>query len=88
MKQRTFNPDNDFGIWSLPATIGAVKRARDLGFEPAHYDAVERDVRRAGNTEITRQDVENVQLSRATGEAGICGQCGRFHAPPACGDVA
>ena len=74
----------EFGIWTLPATIGAVRLASASMFEPAHYDAVERDCRRAGYDEIIVQDVVSVKLAIDTHEAAICGQCGLFHAPPAC----
>lgn len=76
---------SEFGVWVLPATIGAVKAAASYRFGPAHYDAVERWVKRAGNTEITRQDVENVRVARDSHEAAICGGCGLFHDAPACG---
>jgi hypothetical protein len=73
-----------FGIWTLRATQGAVRLAAESRFEPAHYDAVERAVRRIGGREITRQDVANVKLAIDTNEAAICAQCGLFHMPPAC----
>ena len=74
----------EFGIWILPATQGAVRLAAESMFHPAHYDAVERAVRRIGGDTITRQDVANVKLDIDTFEAAICGQCGLFHEPPAC----
>lgn len=84
MARTRWGVEIEFGIWTLPATIGAIRLAADKRFEPAHYDAVERDVRRAGNTQITTQDVQNVVRAVETFEAAICGQCGKFHAPPAC----
>lgn len=74
----------EFGIWTLPVTMGASRLAAESRFHPAHYDAVERSVRRIGNREITRQDVANVVLAIETNEAAICGRCGLFHMPPAC----
>jgi hypothetical protein len=74
----------EFGIWTLPATVGAVRLAVEAHFEPAHYDAVERAVRRIGGDQITRQDVSNVKLAIDSHEAAICAQCGLFHTPPAC----
>lgn len=79
------NNKGEFGIWTLPASQGAVRVAAEARFEPAHYDAVERDVRRLGRDEITREDVENVKLAIDTNEAAICGQCGLFHTSPECG---
>jgi hypothetical protein len=74
----------EFGIWTLPATQGAARLAAESHFQPAHYDAVERAVRRIGGDEITRQDVANVKLAIDTFESAICAQCGLFHMPPAC----
>ena len=74
----------DFGIWTLPATQGAVRFAAQSRFEPAHYDAVERDVRRAGGNEITTLDVAKVKSEIDNHEAAICGVCDRFHSAPAC----
>lgn len=74
----------EFGIWTLRATMGAVRLAAESRFHPAHYDAVEREVRRAGATETTRHDVQNVLDAVQGHEAAICDVCGRFHEPPAC----
>lgn len=74
----------EFGIWTLPATMGAVRLAAEARFEAAHYDAVERDVRRLGGMQITTADVARVKVEIDSHEAAICGQCGLFHAPPAC----
>ena len=79
MKDRT-----SFGCWTLPATVGAIMTATETPFSPAHYDAVERAVRRAGRAKITRFDVEEVKRAIATHEAAICQDCGLFHQPPAC----
>lgn len=76
----------EFGIWTLPATMGAVRLAAESRFEAAHYDAIERAVRRIGGDAITLQDVANVKLAIDTHESAICGKCGRFHMPPACGE--
>jgi hypothetical protein len=73
-----------FGIWTLPATVGACMTATEAGFGPAHYDAVERAVRRAEGHEITRADVEEVKRAIETHESAICQECGLFHTPPAC----
>lgn len=73
-----------FGIWTLPATVGAVRLAAECNFQAAHYDAVERAVLRIGGEQIMRDDVANVKLAIDTHEAAICWQCGRFHTPPAC----
>jgi len=74
----------EFGIWTLPATMGAVRLAQESRFHPAHYDAVERAVRRAGVKQITRQDVVNIKTEIDTYVSAICAQCGLFHMPPAC----
>lgn len=74
----------DFGVWTLPATIGACRRAMEAHFQPAHYDAVERAVKHIGGHEITSTDVQNVIRAIETHEAAICEECGLFHAPPAC----
>jgi len=68
----------EFGIWTLPATMGAARLAAESRFEAAHYDAVEREVRRAQAKEITRHDVQNVLDAIQGHEAAICGQCGLF----------
>lgn len=76
--------EDTFGIWTLPATQGAVRIAAEARFEPAHYDAVERAVRRAEGFEIVRADVEEVKRLIEAHEAAICQECGLFHQPPAC----
>jgi hypothetical protein len=83
--EREKESETEFGIWTLRATQGAVRLAAESHFKAAHYDAVERAVKRIGGKEITRQDVAKVKLAIDTFEAAICAQCGRFHAPPACG---
>lgn len=75
----------EFGIWSLPATQGAVRLAAEKNFQAAHYDAVERECVRTRSKEITRQDVQNVLDAIEGHEAAICVTCGLFHTPPACG---
>jgi len=75
---------NAFGIWTLPATQRAVRLAAEARFKPAHYDAVERAVRRIGRKEINGEDVEDVIRAIIEYEAAICQQCGRFHDAPAC----
>jgi hypothetical protein len=84
MENTKSTPNKELGIWTLPATIGAVRLATESSFQPAHYDAVERAVRRIGGDQITRQDVSNIKLAIDTYEAAICKQCGRFHMYPAC----
>ena len=75
---------HEFGVWSLPATIGAVRLAQESHFQPAHYDAVERAVRLAGYNQIIRADVADAKRAIDSHEAAICAQCGLFHTPPAC----
>lgn len=77
-------PGQPEGIWTLPATQGAVRLAAESHFMPAHYDAVERDARRAGVDEIHVANVAKVKREIDTHEAAICGQCGLFHSPPGC----
>ena len=79
MKQVT-----EFGVWTLPATQGAVRVAQERHFLAAHYDAAEREARRLGKDCITRDDVMSVVDAIDAGEEAICVQCGRFHTPPAC----
>jgi len=74
----------EFGIWTLPATIGAAHLASQSSFQPAHYDAVERRVKRLRRTEINRHDVQNIVDAINAHDAAICAQCGLFHKPPAC----
>ena len=76
MENTKSTPNKELGIWTLPATIGAVRLATESSFQPAHYDAVERAVRRIGGDQITRQDVSNIKLAIDTSEAAICKQCG------------
>ena len=61
MEIKHMETSTEFGIWTLPATMGAVRLAQESRFQPAHYDAVERAVRRSGAKQITRQDVANVK---------------------------
>ena len=74
----------EFGVWTLPATMGAVRLAQESHFQPAHYDAVERAVRRMGAKQITRQDVATIKTEIDTYICAVCAQCGLFHMPPAC----
>jgi hypothetical protein len=87
MKKNRFGVEKEFGIWTLPATMGAINLAAESRFEPAHYDAVERLVRENHRREITRRDVQNVVDGIAEGVAAICGKCGRFHMPPECASL-
>ena len=75
---------SQFGIWTLPATVAAVRLAAEHQFQPAHYDAVSRNVRSYKGSEITRRDVQCVIDAIDGHEAAICQQCGLFHTPPAC----
>jgi len=74
----------NFGIWTLPATVGAYRAACQARFQPAHWDAVERQVRQRKGQEIARPDVLKVIEAIENNKAAICEECGIFHAPPAC----
>ena len=74
----------EFGIWGLPASMEATWLAAESHFQPAHYDAVEREVRAQRRTVITRRDVQNVVDGIQEHVAAVCQTCERFHMPPAC----
>ncbi len=74
----------EFGIWRLPATMGAYRLSVEHRFNAAMYDAVEREATRLKHREILASDVQTIIDALKSHEISECQSCGRLHSAPAC----